>query len=89
MPDITINQARIHYEISGDGPQTILFIHGLLLASESWERQRAFFASTHRVVTFDLRGQGRSEHTRDRLDLDSLAGDAIALIKALELVIWN
>lgn len=85
MPNITINRARIHYEIAGDGPQTILFIHGLLLASESWERQRAFFSSTHHVVTFDLRGQGRSEHTRDHLDLDSLADDAIALIEALDL----
>lgn len=85
MPDITINQARIHYDITGNGPQTLLFIHGLLLASESWEKQRDFFASTHRVVTFDLRGQGRSEHTKDRLDLDSLAADAIALIEALDL----
>lgn len=85
MPDITINQARIHYDITGDGPQTIFFLHGLLLASESWEQQRAFFSGTHRVVTFDLRGQGRSEHTRNRLDLDSLADDAIALIEALHL----
>lgn len=85
MPDITINQARIHYDIMGDGPQTLLFIHGLLLASESWQSQCDFFSSTHRVVTFDLRGQGRSEHTRDRLDLDSLADDAIALIEALGL----
>lgn len=85
MPEITINQARIHYDITGDGPQPILFIHGLLLASESWEKQRAFFAATHKVVTFDLRGQGRSEHTRDHLDLDSLAEDAIALIEALHL----
>lgn len=85
MPDITINQARIHYEIIGDGPETILFIHGLLLASESWEAQRDFFSGTHRVVTFDLRGQGRSDHSRDHLDLDSLADDAIALIEALHL----
>lgn len=85
MPNITVNQARIHYDITGDGPQTILFIHGLLLASESWEKQRDFFSSTHRVVTFDLRGQGRSEHTRDHLDLDSLADDAIALIESLHL----
>lgn len=85
MPDIAINQARIHYEITGDGPQTIVFIHGLLLASESWEKQRDFFSRTHRVVTFDLRGQGRSEHTRERLDLDSLAEDTIALIEALDL----
>lgn len=85
MPSIAINGARLHYEVTGDGRDTILFIHGLMLASDSWAAQRDYFATTHRVVTYDLRGQGRSEHTRDRLDLDSLAEDAAALIEALQI----
>ena len=83
MPDITIRGARLHYQETGTGPETILFIHGLMLANESWELQRNFFAKTHRVITYDLRGQGRSEHTKGGLGLDSLAEDAAELIRAL------
>ena len=85
MPDITIHGARLHYNVTGSGPETILFVHGLMLPSESWERQRDFFSRTHRVVTFDLRGQGRSERTRDRLDLDSITEDTISLIETLKI----
>lgn len=83
MPDITIRGARLHYEETGAGPETILFIHGLMLASESWQAQRDHFALTHRVITYDLRGQGQSEHRRDGLGLDSLAEDAAELIHRL------
>lgn len=52
-----------------------------MLASDSWEAQRDHFAKTHRVITFDLRGQGRSEHTKGGLGLDSLAEDAADLLR--------
>lgn len=86
MTTIEINGALHHVEVAGpaDGGQgTILFIHGLMLASESWDGPFAHFARTHRVVRYDLRGQGRSDHTPDRLDLDALAEDAAQLIEAL------
>lgn len=56
-----------------------------MLTSESWEAQVAEFSQTHRVITFDLRGHGRSEKTKDGLDLDSLAADAAVLIDTLKL----
>ncbi|WP_439534719.1 alpha/beta fold hydrolase [Polymorphobacter sp.] len=83
MPDITIRGARLHYEETGAGPETILFIHGLMLPSESWEAQRDRFAQTRRVITYDLRGQGRSKHAKKGLGLDSLAEDAAALLRLL------
>lgn len=81
MPILTINGAQIHYEDVGEGPETIVFIHGLMLASESYAAQVEAFKERYRVITFDLRGQGRSEKTKDRLDLDSLAEDAAVLIE--------
>jgi pimeloyl-ACP methyl ester carboxylesterase len=83
MPTVTANGVELHYVEVGTGPQTIVFIHGLMLASESYAAQRETFRTTHRVITFDLRGQGRSEKTRDGLDLDTLAADTAALIKQL------
>ncbi len=83
MATITINGAALKYDTYGNGPETILFIHGLMLASESWEAQVAAFKDRYRVITYDLRGQGQSEKTAARLDLDSLAEDAAALIDLL------
>ncbi|MEN0651570.1 MULTISPECIES: alpha/beta fold hydrolase [Hyphobacterium] len=85
MTRITINGADLFVSDSGGSGTPILFIHGLMLASQSWEAQIARFSAAHRVVAFDLRGQGQSEKTRDRLDLDSLAEDAGAVIDRLKL----
>jgi pimeloyl-ACP methyl ester carboxylesterase len=83
MPYTTIRGARLFFEETGTGPETILFIHGLMLASESWEAQRDHFARTHKVITYDLRGQGRSDHTKAGLGLDSLAEDTADLLGCL------
>ncbi|MBU0834684.1 MAG: alpha/beta hydrolase [Alphaproteobacteria bacterium] len=85
MSTLNVNGAEIYLSDTGGSGDAILFIHGLMLASESWEAQVAEFSRTHRVITFDLRGQGRSEKTRDSLDLDSLAADAAVLIDTLKL----
>jgi pimeloyl-ACP methyl ester carboxylesterase len=77
------NGVQLHYDEAGAGPQVIVFIHGLMLASESYAAQREAFRSTHRVITFDLRGQGKSQKTHDGLDLDTLAADTAELIKQL------
>lgn len=81
MPTLNLNGANIHYDQMGDGPETIVFIHGLMLASESYDAQVEALKGRFRIVTYDLRGQGKSEKTRDRLDIDSLAEDAVALIE--------
>lgn len=83
MPDITIGGVRLHYDEAGQGAETIVFVHGLMLASESWAGQVAAFSDRYRVITFDLRGQGRSAHVRAGLDLDNLAADTAELIRAL------
>lgn len=84
MPHLTVNGVRLFYEEAGGGSQTLVLVHGLMLASESWEAQRDYFSRTHRVITFDLRGQGRSDKPRHGLDLDSLARDLEGLIEALD-----
>ncbi len=85
MPKLNIHDAELHYDDTGSGAETIVFIHGLMLASESYAAQREAFRDRYRVITFDLRGQGQSDKTADRLDLDSLAEDTIALVERLNL----
>jgi pimeloyl-ACP methyl ester carboxylesterase len=85
MTHLQINGAWLFVEDTGGIGAPVLFIHGLMLPSTSWHAQAEHFRKTHRVITYDLRGQGRSEMTPDGLDLDNLAQDAAALIDKLGL----
>ncbi len=70
-----------YYEIEGQGP-AILFLHGWGCNAQVWTQQVKHFSSTHRVLTLDLPGHGRSswkktgveEMTRDVVHLIELLG---------------
>jgi 3-oxoadipate enol-lactonase len=83
MPHMQINGANIYYEEHGDGPETIVFSHGLLWSGYLFHNQIAVLKDRYRCVTFDFRGQGRSEVTASGYDIESLYADAVALIEAL------
>lgn len=78
-----INGAEIHFEEDGEGREAIVFAHGLLFSGQMFESQVRVLRGRYRCVTFDFRGQGRSEVTASGYDMDSLTEDAAALIEAL------
>jgi pimeloyl-ACP methyl ester carboxylesterase len=83
MPTIQINGARLYYKEHGVGPGTIVFAHALLFSGEMFRRQVQALSADYRCLTFDFRGQGQSEVTRDGYDMNSLTEDAAALIEGL------
>ncbi|MGZ4829664.1 MAG: alpha/beta fold hydrolase [Candidatus Angelobacter sp.] len=95
MPTILVNGVNLFYKESGSGAETIVFSHGLLMDHTMFEPQRAVFEKQYRVIAYDHRAQGLSDdpgygaaggHSPDRqfgYDMDTLADDAAALIKAL------
>lgn len=85
MPYLTLNKAQIYYEIHGDGPETIVFSHGLLWSTKLFHKQIALFKNHFKCVVYDHRGQGKSEVTKAGYDMDNLATDAEELIRKLEL----
>jgi pimeloyl-ACP methyl ester carboxylesterase len=83
MPKLRVNNTGIYYEVIGQG-KPLLFIHGLASSSRSWKKQVPFFAQYYRVVTFDIRGHGRSD--RPLLlpySVKLFAADAVELMRAL------
>jgi len=66
---------RLHHEIHGDGPQTILFTHGLGMNGACWDAQVQALSKDFRIVTWDLRGHGRSETAGIPCTLTDLADD--------------
>jgi pimeloyl-ACP methyl ester carboxylesterase len=84
MPTIDVNGANLYYEERGEGPETVVFAHGLLWSGRMFDDQVQALKDRYRCVTFDFRGQGQSEVTGGGYDMDTLAEDAAALIEALD-----
>ena len=83
MPRKEVNGAKIHYDVSGEGIETIVFAHGLLWNRHVFDEQIASLKGSYRCVTFDFRGHGQSEATESGYDIDALTDDIRALIVSL------
>src|SRR6478735_6727377 len=54
-----INGTRLYYQRQGSG-STLLFIHGTTLDHRMWRTQVEAFAPRYDVISYDLRGFGKS-----------------------------
>jgi len=84
MPKMQINGTDLYYEVTGKG-QPLAFIHGLGDSTQTWEKQVAFFSSTYKVVTFDVRGHGRSDKPAGPYSIPLFAEDTAGLLRSLQL----
>lgn len=64
MPQLDRDGVKIFFESVGSGP-TLLLSHGYSATSHMWAAQRAAFSAFCRVVTWDVRGHGRSDSPDD------------------------
>jgi pimeloyl-ACP methyl ester carboxylesterase len=60
MPHARVNDVSLYYEDAGRG-RPLVFAHGFSATARMWAGQVAAFRDRHRVITYDARGQGRSE----------------------------
>jgi len=77
---------KLHYEIYGEGERTILFVPTwAIIHSRGWKSQIPWFAEHFRVVTFDPRGNGKSDRPDDvaAYALDPVFSDVIAVMDAV------
>jgi len=79
MPYAQSGSLRIYYESHGNGP-TIAFVHGAGGNHAAWWQQVAYFRSSYRVVTMDLRGFGKSDSVSDGPDSLDFPGDLLAVL---------
>ncbi len=83
MATIHINAIDTYYEVTGEG-EPLLLIHGLGSSLRNWELQVDYFAEKYRVITYDLRGHGRSSKPPGPYSMRGFAEDAAALLTGLE-----
>jgi pimeloyl-ACP methyl ester carboxylesterase len=60
MPAVSVRGIPIHYDVTGGGPRTCLFVHGAGGSGSVWIRQLEGLAETARVLALDLPGHGQS-----------------------------
>jgi pimeloyl-ACP methyl ester carboxylesterase len=71
---------NIFYQIRGDGPRNLLFMHGWAGSSSYWEELFKYLDLTGlRAITFDMRGHGESDPAESGFTLDRIAKDALAV----------
>lgn len=89
LPDqtgfVTRDDVRLYYEIYGTGPQTMVFVPPWsIVHSRVYKAQLPYFSERYRCITYDGRGNGKS----DRPDavaaysLDNYVADALAVMEA-------
>jgi pimeloyl-ACP methyl ester carboxylesterase/predicted glycosyltransferase len=76
---------RVFWELYGSGEPTVLFLPTWsIIHSRCWKSQIPYFARHFRVITFDGRGNGRSDRPQepDAYRAEEFAADALAVMGA-------
>ncbi|QHC23497.1 alpha/beta fold hydrolase [Streptomyces sp. GS7] len=86
MPYRDIGGAQLWVEDSGGDGQPVVLLHAAAGTSACWAEQRAMFETVgYRVITYDMRGFGRTRCAPEERASGSMTGDLEALVEKLEL----
>lgn len=85
MPFLACRDVCLYYELEGpEGAPVLVLNNGILMnAATSWSLQSDAFARDFRVLRYDCRGQGQSDHPEDAYSMEQHADDLAALLTAL------
>jgi pimeloyl-ACP methyl ester carboxylesterase len=83
MPFIQTNDILTSYQTHGSGAP-LVFVHGGFVDSQMWEPQLVHFAQRYHVITYDLRGHGKTGPSRrNSYTIELFADDLKALLDTL------
>lgn len=85
MPILKVNGVNLYYEFHGaEGAPVLVLNNGILMnAATSWVFQTKTLARHYRLLQYDCRGQGQSEHPASPYSMALHAADLAALMEAL------
>jgi pimeloyl-ACP methyl ester carboxylesterase len=75
---------RVFYEVYGEGEPAILLLPTSVVRSGCWKMQIGYLSRDARVITFDPRGNGRSDRPAapEAYDEVEFAADGLAVLEA-------
>ena len=87
MKVLNINGISVN-DYEGNG-KPLIFVHAFPLSSKMWEPQVNFFRNQFRVITYDVRGLGKSVQTDNQFTMESYVNDFFVIVDELKLVQLN
>jgi pimeloyl-ACP methyl ester carboxylesterase len=84
MPKLNRDGVELYYEVHGDGVP-VLLTHGYSASAHMWEGQVAPFSKDFKLITWDMRGHGRSDYPDDQAEYTEAAtvADMAAILDAV------
>ncbi|HTK88723.1 MAG TPA: alpha/beta fold hydrolase [Verrucomicrobiae bacterium] len=81
---VTRDGVNLFYQATGTGARDLFLLPQCQPAaySRQWKSQVPYLSRYFRVVTMDMRGNGRSDRTSSGYDLDTRYGDFLAVLEA-------
>ena len=80
------NGEKLYYEDAGDGPETLIMLHGWTSSHEIYEETVSKLKDRVRCIIYDHRGHGGSKDANhERPTMETLAGDLDEIIQGLSL----
>jgi len=74
---LTVNGTTVCFDDWGQGDMPIIFIHGFPFDKSCWQPQMSVLRAHYRVITYDIRGFGKSSISLEIPDMDTYADDLI------------
>ena len=78
-----VNEVILCYDDLGKESIPVIFIHGFPFDKSMWQPQMDFLKTTHRVISYDIRGFGKSTAGNEKISITLLADDLVQLIDVL------
>jgi aminoacrylate hydrolase len=82
VPTVSIGDAEIYFEESGQGP-ALMLVPGLSGLGSFWAEQVRELSRDFHVIVHDHRGAGRSTHSLMHYSVEQMADDTLRLMDAL------
>lgn len=82
MPLLDVEGISLFYSVKGQGVP-IVFIHPPVLNSANFESQSTILSKEFQVITFDIRGHGKSQYSSIPISYSLIARDIVCLLDVL------
>jgi pimeloyl-ACP methyl ester carboxylesterase len=84
MPKLNRDGVELYYEVHGEG-FPVLLTHGYSSSSHMWEGQVGPFSRRYKLITWDMRGHGKSDYPADQgaYSEEATVADMAAILDAV------
>ncbi|MGQ3213329.1 MAG: alpha/beta fold hydrolase [Shinella sp.] len=74
-----VGEVTLNYRLDGNGGEPLVCIHGVGSYLEAWSGVVERLKDRFTILTFDLRGHGRSSRIKGRYEIDDFVAETLAL----------